>query len=57
MYETRKDLSMDTYDVTPTISTTQAYEELVRQFYVPFNTGDVSIYDRILAPDWIDDPI
>ncbi len=48
---------MDTYDVTPTISTTQAYEELVRQFYVPFNTGDVSIYDRILAPDWIDDPI
>jgi len=48
---------MDTSDTTPTTSTAQANEELVRQFYVPFNTGDVSIYDRILAPDWIDDPL
>jgi ketosteroid isomerase-like protein len=36
---------------------TQEYEDLVRQFYVPFNMGDVSIYDRILAPNWIDDPL
>ncbi|HEY0756001.1 MAG TPA: ester cyclase [Ktedonobacteraceae bacterium] len=38
-------------------STAQDYEDLVRQFYVPFNTGDISIYDRILARDWIDDPL
>jgi predicted ester cyclase len=48
---------MDTPDTTPTTSTAQANEELVRQFYIPFNTGDVSIYDRILAPNWIDDPL
>jgi steroid delta-isomerase-like uncharacterized protein len=45
---------MNTFNVSPTA---QEYEDLVRQFYVPFNTGDVSIYDRILAPDWIDDPL
>ena len=45
---------MNTGIVSPT---TQEYEDLVRQFYVPFNTGDVSIYDRILAPGWIDDPL
>ena len=48
---------MDTPNTTPTTSTAQANEELVRQFYLPFNTGDVSIYDRILAPGWIDDPL
>lgn len=48
---------MDTPDTTPTTSTAQANEELVRQFYLPFNTGDVSIYDHILAPNWIDDPL
>lgn len=45
---------MNTSHVSPTA---QDYEDLVRQFYVPFNTGDVSIYDRILARDWIDDPL
>jgi steroid delta-isomerase-like uncharacterized protein len=30
---------------------------LVRQFYVPFNTGDLSIYDRILNLNWVDDPL
>lgn len=42
---------------TSNTSTAQANEELVRQFYLPFNTGDVSIYDHILAPDWVDDPL
>jgi steroid delta-isomerase-like uncharacterized protein len=48
---------MDTPDATPTTSTTEAIADLVRQFYIPFNTGDISIYDRILAADWIDDPL
>jgi len=34
-----------------------AHEALVRQFYVPFNTGEVGLYDAILAPDWVDDPL
>ena len=34
-----------------------AHEALVRQFYVPFNTGEVGLYDTILAPDWVDDPL
>ena len=34
-----------------------AHETLVRQFYVPFNTGEVGLYDAILAPDWVDDPL
>jgi len=42
---------------TLTPSTDQARENLVRQFYVPFNTGDVSVYDTLLAEDWIDDPL
>jgi ketosteroid isomerase-like protein len=45
---------MNTSDISPAA---QDYEDLVRQFYVPFNTGDVSIYDRILASNWIDDPL
>lgn len=45
---------MNTSDSSPTA---RDYEDLVRQFYVPFNTGDVSIYDRILASNWIDDPL
>jgi len=48
---------MGTSELTPNTSTTQTPEELVRQFYVPFNTGDVSIYDSILDPNWIDDPL
>jgi predicted ester cyclase len=35
----------------------QADEALVRQFYVPFNTGEVGIYERILDVDWVDDPL
>src|SRR5688500_2140631 len=27
-------------------------ETLVRAFYEPFTTGDVSVYDEILLPDW-----
>jgi predicted ester cyclase len=30
---------------------------LARAFYEPFNTGDVSVYDRVLAPDWADHPL
>jgi steroid delta-isomerase-like uncharacterized protein len=31
--------------------------DLVRRFYEPFRTGDTSIYDEILAQDWIDLPL
>ena len=30
---------------------------LVRQFYVPFNTGETSIYQSILAVNWTDNPL
>ena len=30
---------------------------LARQFYLPFNTGDVSVYSRILTKDWVDDAL
>jgi steroid delta-isomerase-like uncharacterized protein len=32
-------------------------EAIVRAFYEPFNTGDVSAYDTILAEDWVDVPL
>ena len=32
-------------------------EAIVRSFYEPFNTGDTSIYDTILAEDWVDHPL
>lgn len=32
-------------------------EALVRAFYEPFNTGDVAVYERVLAPDWADHPL
>jgi predicted ester cyclase len=32
-------------------------EAIVRSFYEPFNTGDTSIYDTILAEDWADHPL
>ena len=44
-------------DNTTNTSTMQGNADLIRQFYVPFNTGDMNIYDRILAPNWIDDPL
>jgi steroid delta-isomerase-like uncharacterized protein len=31
-------------------------EAIARAFYEPFNTGDTSIYDQILAEDWVDHP-
>jgi predicted ester cyclase len=30
---------------------------LARAFYTPFNTGQVALYDTVLAPDWIDRPL
>jgi steroid delta-isomerase-like uncharacterized protein len=30
---------------------------IARAFYEPFNTGDTSVYDRILAEDWDDHPL
>ena len=32
-------------------------EAIVRSFYEPFNTGDTSVYDTILAEDWADHPL
>jgi steroid delta-isomerase-like uncharacterized protein len=32
-------------------------EAIVRAFYEPFNTGDVSVYDTVLAEDWVDVPL
>ena len=32
-------------------------EAIVRAFYEPFNTGDTSVYDTILAEDWVDIPL
>jgi steroid delta-isomerase-like uncharacterized protein len=32
-------------------------EAIARAFYEPFNTGDTSVYDRILAEDWADHPL
>ena len=29
----------------------------MRAFYEPFNTGDTSIYDTVLAEDWVDTPL
>lgn len=31
-----------------------SHEAIARQFYAAFNTGDTSLLDQILAPDWID---
>ena len=49
---------------TPTLPTihadTRAERQnvaLARQFYLPFNTGDVSVYSRILSDDWVDDAL
>jgi steroid delta-isomerase-like uncharacterized protein len=32
-------------------------EALARAFYEPFNTGDMELYDEVLAPDWKDHPL
>ena len=36
---------------------TAAVADVVRRFYEPFRTGDTSIYDEVLAPEWIDVPL
>jgi steroid delta-isomerase-like uncharacterized protein len=41
-------------EATPASSDNEA---LVRAFYEPFNTGDTSVYDTILAEDWADHPL
>lgn len=33
-----------------------SHEAIARQFYVAFNTGDTSLLDQILAPDWVEYP-
>jgi len=32
-------------------------ETLARAYYEPFNTGDLSIYEAILAEDWVETPL
>ncbi len=34
-----------------------AHVALARAFYTPFSTGQVALYDTVLAPDWIDRPL
>ena len=41
-------------DASPAVSDPEA---LARAFYEPFRTGDVSVYDRVLAEDWADHPL
>ncbi|HKG26597.1 MAG TPA: ester cyclase [Thermomicrobiales bacterium] len=41
-------------EATPAASDNEA---IARAFYEPFNTGDTSIYDQILAEDWVDHPL
>ena len=41
-------------EATPSASDAEA---IVRSFYEPFNTGDTSIYETILAEDWVDHPL
>ncbi|WIE53994.1 ester cyclase [Curtobacterium sp. MCBD17_003] len=43
------------------MSTTNEHDtttaEIVLAFYEPFRTGDTSVYDEVLAEDWIDLPL
>lgn len=39
------------------MATTFPYEDLLRQFYIPFNTGDVDISTAIFSEDRVDDPL
>ena len=41
-------------EATPSPSDVEA---IVRSFYEPFNTGDTSVYETILAEDWVDTPL
>jgi len=42
---------------TTDITTSSDITTVVRAFYEPFRTGDTSVYDQVLAPDWIDIPL
>lgn len=35
----------------------EANKAVVRRFYEPFHTGDASIYEEILAPEWVNQPV
>lgn len=41
----------------PTSISLEANKAIALQFYEPFNTGDLTIIDRILATDWIEYPL
>lgn len=41
-------------EATPSASDVEA---IVRSFYELFNTGDTSVYETILAEDWVDTPL
>lgn len=41
-------------DATPAVRDNEA---IARAFYEPFNTGDTAIYEEILAPDWLSQPL
>jgi steroid delta-isomerase-like uncharacterized protein len=41
-------------EATPAASDNEA---IARAFYEPFNTGDTSVYDLVLAEDWVDHPL
>ncbi len=43
-------------DATPAASDVEI-ESIVRSFYEPFNTGDTTIYETILAEDWVSTPL
>ena len=33
------------------------HKRLARLFYEPFNTGDVAVFDEVLADDWVEHPL
>lgn len=35
---------------------TEHNKAVVRRFYEPFHTGDTSIYEKILSPEWVNHP-
>jgi steroid delta-isomerase-like uncharacterized protein len=43
--------------MTTTDTAANAAADIVRAFYEPFRTGDTSVYDHVLAEDWLDLPL
>ncbi|GAA2062602.1 ester cyclase [Williamsia deligens] len=41
----------------PSPATEPDIVSVVRAFYEPFRTGDTSVYDDVLAADWVDIPL